>query len=66
LELAKACWNAYVLSPESIWLKRAKTSLRFARKILEVVGGEEEDEIAAGLMIIERLEPLIAKELASP
>jgi hypothetical protein len=66
LELAKACWNAYVLSSESIWLKRTNTSLRFARKILEVVGGEEEDEIAAGVMIIERLEPVVAKEPALP
>jgi hypothetical protein len=63
LELAKACWNAYILDSESVWLKRTKVSLEFSRRILEVVGGEEEDETAAGLVVIETLESLISQEL---
>lgn len=66
-ELAKACWNAYILTSEPIWISRAKGTLQFSRGILEVAGGEEELEAAAGLTTCQTLESLIAAEpLAYP
>ncbi|KAG8753301.1 hypothetical protein FRC14_006181 [Serendipita sp. 396] len=60
LELGKACWNAQVAeNTESHWLQRLASILDFAESSLQVAGAEEEDEIASGILTVQKIRSLM-------
>ncbi|KAG8832139.1 hypothetical protein FRC17_001929 [Serendipita sp. 399] len=64
LELAKACWNAHVSENigEIHWAGRLVSVLDSAESILQVAGGEEEDEVASGISTVNELRSLMNSE----
>jgi hypothetical protein len=66
IELAKGCWNAYLLEDQPTsgqpWLSRVQSAINFAKPMLEVIGTEEESETAQGLITIQTILTLLEQE----